>query len=314
MHGCIELPHCKPVESNWTSCQLLNPTGPKFIPGNPLQYSCLENSKDRGAWWAAVPEVTASRTCLSNWHFLPLSPKHLLTHFLTSISGSHTSLVFETLNLHTIPTCLSLPAHPPDQSLGHTARTSPPAISHFSGSGLHSPTWFKDSSSVLPISSILFKEAGQSVREDSLCYVPAVIRTFSSSCHGPNQVGIAHPCISGPPPYGATSLSSLISHISSTSTNTVAHCSSKWSVHMAWCLLLMLLLQLASPPPQFSLWKVSSSFKASLKFHTAYKKIIFLLTQQNVLTSPLSPFNSSYASLMLLTHVHLRPWSWHLPW
>ena len=25
--------------------------------GNPLQYSCLENSKDRGAWWAAVHEV-----------------------------------------------------------------------------------------------------------------------------------------------------------------------------------------------------------------------------------------------------------------
>ena len=23
--------------------------------GNPLQYSCLENSMDRGAWWAAVP-------------------------------------------------------------------------------------------------------------------------------------------------------------------------------------------------------------------------------------------------------------------
>ena len=25
--------------------------------GNPLQYSCLENSMDRGAWWAAVPGV-----------------------------------------------------------------------------------------------------------------------------------------------------------------------------------------------------------------------------------------------------------------
>ena len=22
--------------------------------GNPLQYSCLENPRDRGAWWAAV--------------------------------------------------------------------------------------------------------------------------------------------------------------------------------------------------------------------------------------------------------------------
>ena len=26
--------------------------------GNPLQYSCLENSIDRGAWWAAVHRVT----------------------------------------------------------------------------------------------------------------------------------------------------------------------------------------------------------------------------------------------------------------
>ena len=26
--------------------------------GNPLQYSCLENPMDRGAWWAAVHGVT----------------------------------------------------------------------------------------------------------------------------------------------------------------------------------------------------------------------------------------------------------------
>ena len=25
--------------------------------GNPLQYSCLENSMDRRAWWATVPRV-----------------------------------------------------------------------------------------------------------------------------------------------------------------------------------------------------------------------------------------------------------------
>ena len=30
--------------------------------GNPLQYSCLENSMDRGAWWAAVHVVTKSQT------------------------------------------------------------------------------------------------------------------------------------------------------------------------------------------------------------------------------------------------------------
>ena len=29
--------------------------------GNPLQYSCLENPMDRGAWQATVPGVTKSR-------------------------------------------------------------------------------------------------------------------------------------------------------------------------------------------------------------------------------------------------------------
>ena len=32
--------------------------------GNPLQCSCLENPKERGAWWAAVYGVTQSRTQL----------------------------------------------------------------------------------------------------------------------------------------------------------------------------------------------------------------------------------------------------------
>ena len=26
--------------------------------GNPLQYSCLENSRDRGAWWVTVQGIT----------------------------------------------------------------------------------------------------------------------------------------------------------------------------------------------------------------------------------------------------------------
>ena len=34
--------------------------------GNPLQYSCLENSMDRGAWWATVHGVTKSQTQLSD--------------------------------------------------------------------------------------------------------------------------------------------------------------------------------------------------------------------------------------------------------
>ena len=30
--------------------------------GNPLQYSCLENPMDRGAWWAMVHRVAESTT------------------------------------------------------------------------------------------------------------------------------------------------------------------------------------------------------------------------------------------------------------
>ena len=35
---------------------------PKEGHSNPLQYSCLENPIDRGAWWAAVHRVTTSQT------------------------------------------------------------------------------------------------------------------------------------------------------------------------------------------------------------------------------------------------------------
>ena len=37
--------------------------------GTPLQYSCLENPKDGGAWSAAVHGVTKSRTQLSDFPF-----------------------------------------------------------------------------------------------------------------------------------------------------------------------------------------------------------------------------------------------------
>ena len=37
--------------------------------GTPLQYSCLENPTDEGAWWAAVHGVMKSRTRLSDFTF-----------------------------------------------------------------------------------------------------------------------------------------------------------------------------------------------------------------------------------------------------
>ena len=49
--------------------------------GNPLQYSCLENPMDAGAWWAAVYGVAQSRTRLkrlsssSSSNLVRLDPK-----------------------------------------------------------------------------------------------------------------------------------------------------------------------------------------------------------------------------------------------
>ena len=37
--------------------------------GNPLQYACLENPMDGGAWWATVHGVTKSQTPLSDFTF-----------------------------------------------------------------------------------------------------------------------------------------------------------------------------------------------------------------------------------------------------
>ena len=58
-------PALQPLSPNWR--------GP-FSPsregnGAPLQYSCLENPMDGGAWWAAVHGVAKSRTQLSDFTF-----------------------------------------------------------------------------------------------------------------------------------------------------------------------------------------------------------------------------------------------------
>ena len=41
---------------------------------NPLQYSCLENPMDRGAWWATVHGVTKSQARLSTYFRMKLNP------------------------------------------------------------------------------------------------------------------------------------------------------------------------------------------------------------------------------------------------
>ena len=49
----------------------LEPLGQQNREGNgtPLQYSCLENSMDGGAWWAVVHGITEGQTRLSDFTF-----------------------------------------------------------------------------------------------------------------------------------------------------------------------------------------------------------------------------------------------------
>ena len=64
---------------NWKSLICLYQTDTGSIPGlgrspgegndSLLQYSCLENPVDRGAWWATAHRVTKSQTWLSDFHF-----------------------------------------------------------------------------------------------------------------------------------------------------------------------------------------------------------------------------------------------------
>ena len=84
--------------------------------GSPLQCSCLENSRDAGAWWAAVYGVTQGRTRLK-WlssssssssseqdilKFLPkrslhsaLSALHPISHFLFTSKYLHINILYK---------------------------------------------------------------------------------------------------------------------------------------------------------------------------------------------------------------------------
>ena len=57
-------------ESAWNVGELDSISGSERVPGegngNTLQYPCLENSMDRGAWWATVHGVAKSQARLSN--------------------------------------------------------------------------------------------------------------------------------------------------------------------------------------------------------------------------------------------------------
>ena len=53
--------------------------------GNPLQYSCLENSRDKGVWWATVHGVTNELDTTEQLHFHALE-KEMATHAVYEVA------------------------------------------------------------------------------------------------------------------------------------------------------------------------------------------------------------------------------------
>ena len=84
--ACELILHCLYVGINLSSCfcEWMDVWAPSYEGnGTPLQYSCMENPMDGGAWWAAVHGVAKSRTQLSDvtftFHFHALE-KEMATH------------------------------------------------------------------------------------------------------------------------------------------------------------------------------------------------------------------------------------------
>ena len=86
--------------------------------GSPLQFTCMENPMDRGAWWAAVHSISGSDTTEATkhkrffiehfWFLVPcttLSNFHVLSHLIiTPFSGvaitiAHLTPLFKSLLL-----------------------------------------------------------------------------------------------------------------------------------------------------------------------------------------------------------------------
>ena len=56
--------------------------------GSATHYSCLENSLDRGVWWATVHGITRSQTQLRDFHFPPILDMDNSFHRAHSVTES----------------------------------------------------------------------------------------------------------------------------------------------------------------------------------------------------------------------------------
>ena len=98
--------------------------------GTPLQYSCLENPMDGGAWWAAVHGVTKSWTWLSNFTFT------FHFHALEKEMATHSSVLAWRIPGMGVPGGLpSMGSH----RVGHDWSDLAAAAAHFTECGSGSP-------------------------------------------------------------------------------------------------------------------------------------------------------------------------------
>ena len=66
----------------------------RLAPHFPLQYSCLENPMDKGAWWATVRGVTESDTTEQLTHTHPATHTHFLSFEVTELGLNPSSIIY----------------------------------------------------------------------------------------------------------------------------------------------------------------------------------------------------------------------------
>ena len=105
--------------------------------GNPLQYSCLENPRDGGAWWAAIYGVAQSRTRLKQVSSSSSSSRKYLLNNWKYHSFHKTVSLFSSAyfgDTSILPVRVETESHGSWLSLGHMGITYPtrlcPLLTH----------------------------------------------------------------------------------------------------------------------------------------------------------------------------------------
>ena len=80
--------------------------------GNPLQCSCQENPRDRGAWWAAVHWVTQSRTLLKRLSSSSSIPITIFVQVMNPLHNAQSNGYFCIFILYDSIIWQSWPLHP----------------------------------------------------------------------------------------------------------------------------------------------------------------------------------------------------------